>query len=92
MTIWSHETFSQLFKHDPREAFEYRLRTLGEPIPEEYLTEEEKNAVNVPQNEAGNGSPDKKELMELLRTNNVTFSPAATAEKLLEKAKQNNLA
>jgi len=33
---WSNLTFSELMKFDPKKAFEYRLQTLGEPIPEEY--------------------------------------------------------
>lgn len=37
---WSHVTFTELMKHSPKEAFEYRFRTLGDPIPEKYLDKE----------------------------------------------------
>ena len=79
---WSFETFSQLFAHNPREAFEYRLRVLGDPIPAEWLTDEEKTEKK---------ELNKKDLMELLKSASITFSPAATADKLLEKCVENNL-
>lgn len=38
---WSNMTFTELMRHNPREAFEYRLRSIGEPIPAEFCTAEE---------------------------------------------------
>lgn len=40
--LWSHETFAGFMRTSPRRAFEFRLETLGDPIPEEYLTDSEK--------------------------------------------------
>ena len=34
---WSHITFTELFKHSPKEAFEYRERIFGTPMPVEFL-------------------------------------------------------
>lgn len=46
-TSWSHETFSSLFKDDPRKAFEYRLRVLGDPMPSEYTSDDMKYDVDT---------------------------------------------
>lgn len=37
--MWSHQTFCELMAHSPKQAFEYRHRVLGDPIPEQYLDE-----------------------------------------------------
>ena len=43
--LWSHDTFAWYFKSSPRKAFEYRRDTLGDAIPDEWLTPEEKDAI-----------------------------------------------
>lgn len=45
LALWSHDKFSEYFKSSPRRAFEFRRDTLGDPIPEEHLTPEEKEAM-----------------------------------------------
>lgn len=93
MSLWNHATFSQLFAQNPREAFEYRLRILGEAIPEEYLTEEEKKGIKTEVEAEKKETPgyDKPALMKILRDAGVTFSPAANIEKLMAKVLENNL-
>lgn len=39
---WDHTVFARLMASSPRKAFEYRLRTTGTPIPDEWLTSEDK--------------------------------------------------
>ena len=43
--LWSHDTFAGYMRSSPRKAFEFRRDTLGNPIPDEYLTPEEKEAL-----------------------------------------------
>lgn len=43
--LWSHDTFAGFMRTSPRRAFEFRLETLGDPIPEEYLTDSEKEII-----------------------------------------------
>lgn len=46
---WNNTTFSEIMRTQSfRKAFEYRLECLGTPIPEEYLTDEEKTALKDP--------------------------------------------
>jgi len=79
---WNFERFADLLKMDPVLAWEYRFESLGEPIPEEY------RRVNT---EVIEEKVDKKDVMKLLRDKEISFSNAASFEKLVELAKANNL-
>ena len=46
-STWNHVTFVELFKHSPKQAFEYRFRCLGEPIPAEYAEKTPENDENA---------------------------------------------
>lgn len=44
---WSHATFVSLFRKSPKEAFEYRERTIGVAIPSEYADKKATEPVEV---------------------------------------------
>lgn len=48
--IWSHTTFTELFKQSPKKAFEYRFEALGTPIPEEFGGNTVENSVENDEN------------------------------------------
>lgn len=45
--MWSHQTFCELMAHSPKQAFEYRHRVLGDPIPPQYLDKTEETVVET---------------------------------------------
>ncbi len=50
MESWNHLTFVELFRLDPRRAFEYRHRCLGDPIPAEYAEKPAETVENADEN------------------------------------------
>lgn len=85
--LWNLITFTELFKHSPREAFEYRLNTLGDPIPDEWLTEEEKQAKSV----AETPSVSVNDYKSLLKWAGISFFAWAKEETLKKLCIDNNL-
>ena len=80
---WNHLTFVELFKSSPKKAFEYRFKTTGTPIPEEYLDKTE-NIVETKE-------LTRDELKEKLTTAWIDFQGNAKTEKLKELVLENNL-
>lgn len=76
--VYNAKQFANLFKRSPKLAFEYRQRTTGLDMPEEYKTEE-KEEVN------------REELIQKLKEREIKFFPWAKTEKLLELCIQNSL-
>jgi len=101
--VWAHKTFASFFKNSPRKAYEYRRDALGNEIPDEYKTEEEKGIsikeiteeIKTESVETlvsdGQVSFTKEELQEKLRTAGVKFSHLAGEESLLKKCLEANL-
>ncbi len=95
--IWSHTTFTELFKQSPRKAFEFRYEALGTPIPEEYAdvtesepTETEARVTEKPDSVEEEGFT-AAELRAKLRDAGVKFSNASPIDALAEKCRENNL-
>jgi len=94
---WDYTTFSELFAHSPREAFEYRKRILWEEIPTEYLTEDEKNGVKSEINtdelieEIQELEITRDSVIEILKASWIKYFQWAKTEKLIELAIANNL-
>lgn len=55
--MWSHQTFCELMAHSPKQAFEYRNRVLGDPIPAKYLDKTEETAVETVENDENANKP-----------------------------------
>ena len=81
---WNNMTFTQLFKMDPKKAFEYRFNCNGTPIPSEYCNEE----IEVWETKT---EYSKEDLIKLLKDNDIKFFPWAKIEKLIEKCVENSL-
>jgi hypothetical protein len=106
-SLWSHEKFAGFMKTSPRRAFEFRLETLGDAIPEEYLTQEEKDGKNIestvtiPSDETPNETlveSDKveveytrDELKAKLDEKQIKYFKGADSQKLADLCIENNL-
>ena len=94
-SAWSVSVFNNLYVQSPRRAFEYRRDTLWDPIPEEYLTDEEKEALNLKEEtlveETENSELTREEIVELLEKNNIEYVKNSKTETLLKKAIEHNL-
>ena len=105
-SAWSVSVFNNLYVQSPRRAFEYRRDTLWDPIPEEYLTDEEKEALNLKEEtlveetekswddeweETENSELTREETVEILEKNNIEYVKNSKTETLLKKAIEHNL-
>ena len=92
---WDWRNFQRLFAYSPREAFEYRKKMIGDPIPEEYLTEEEKKQEKVEtvptETVVTTEEYTEESLKKLLDENGVAYSHLAKLNGLKKKALENNL-
>ena len=85
--MWDCVKFAELFRHDPRQAFEYRLQVLWDPIPEEYL-----NASDIVVGEIESKDElSEDDLRKLLKDAWVKFFAWAKMEKLVSLCQDNNL-
>lgn len=83
--VWNHTQFVRFFKQSPRTAYEYRKNALWYEIPEEYLTEEEKNSNKwAITNEIVNNDiiEVKEEIKAEIVDNNIEFTREDLVSKL----------
>lgn len=79
---WNMLQFTELFKIDPKKAFEYRFNCNWTPIPPEYCDwTEEVWDTKIEYS--------KEDLIKLLKDNDIKFFPWAKIEKLIEKCVEN---
>lgn len=99
-SLWSHEKFAGFMKTSPRRAFEFRLETLGDAIPEEYLTQDEKDGINNPviSEVVANETPEtlekeysRDELKAKLDEKQIKYFKGADSQKLADLCIENNL-
>lgn len=99
MQTWNHLTFTELFKHSPQEAFEYRFKTTGAAIPEEFATpaevkkEEEIPLMKITESEVTTMSDQEMidQIKKKLLDAKIPFHQRSGLPKLIELAKTNNL-
>ena len=94
--VWKHTQFVKFFHKSPRLAYEYRKNALWCEIPEEFMTEEEKQAkiwaindektsndTNIKEDEKTSIIEDKKE--DILENTEKTWDIESTRADLIAK-------
>ena len=91
--VWTHTQFVKFFKKSPRRAYEYRRDALWCEIPNEYLTEEEKNTKTEEKKveETQKVEFTRADLIEKLEKAGITYVKTSKDDTLLKKCIENNL-
>ena len=93
---WDSVKFNELFKYDPREAFNFRKQTLWDEIPFDYLTEEEKQErykweVKKVEEKEIDWDYSREDLEKILKNWWITFNDKWKTDTLLKKCIDSNL-